>query len=136
MPRNKTSRNLKDISSVFLSSIQSASKDIEDVVCDLDQLRHTLDEIRDNEEKFGSHAAIRTTLERCMKYVASLNSIAESLNARLASMSPFIRKRAAFVAVMRTGKIKQLKEKLQDAKLTLLMAQTSSALYVTPCMLL
>jgi len=99
-------------------------------VRDLSFLNEILEEIKHNEEAFGSHTATRLALERCVESLDALSSIARSLHPGFVSSSKIKRKWTALEAVMKSDKIVQFKAKLQEAKLNLILAQQSSAAYV------
>jgi hypothetical protein len=111
--------------------IEEAPKDIKSIVRELNLLRTILGDVKTNEEMFGPHPTTLMALEGCMESMESMNSIASSLVSGFSSSSKFKQKWTAIEAVRQGDKISQFKAKLEEAKLTLMMAQQSSAACVS-----
>jgi hypothetical protein len=94
-------------------------------------LRAILEDVKTNEEMYGAHPTTLLALEGCLESMESMKSITTLLVPGFASSSRFKRKLTAIEAVRQGDKISQLRAKLQEAKLTLMMAQQSSAACVS-----
>lgn len=90
-------------------------------------MTHLLDDIRDNEKILGPHPAIKQAVERCEAPLKDLQQIADSLVPGFAASNNIKRKWTAVTAVRATDKIAKFQEKLQAAKLDLVLARTLSA---------
>jgi hypothetical protein len=86
-----------------------------------------LDDIKDNEKILGPHPAIKQAVERCETPLKDLQQIADSLLPGFVASSNIKRKWTAITAVRAKDKIVKFQEKLQAAKLDLILARTLSA---------
>jgi hypothetical protein len=62
-----------------LVSIKDATQEILSLINELQFLANLLDQVKRNEETFGSHEGTREALALCLEPLESLNNIAESL---------------------------------------------------------
>ncbi|KAE8448537.1 hypothetical protein EG329_009418 [Mollisiaceae sp. DMI_Dod_QoI] len=111
----------------LLHSINDAPRDIQLVVQELEFFDSILNQIRRDEEKFGSQPETYLALSRCDGSLKSLLGIAESLVPGFASNNTVKRTWAAIKVVRKNDKLASFKAKLQEAKLDLLIAQQTSA---------
>ncbi|CZR55223.1 uncharacterized protein PAC_05110 [Phialocephala subalpina] len=111
----------------LLHSINDAPREIQSVVQELEFFDSILNQIRRNEETFGSKTETFLALSRCETSLKSLLDVVESLVPGFASSSRMKQKWAAIDVVRKNEKIASFKSKLQEAKLDLLIAQQTSA---------
>lgn len=111
----------------FLSSIAEAPKEIEFVIDQLRFFTQLLDDIQNNQKIFGPDPAIMKAVERCEAPIKELQQIADSLVPGFAASSNIRRKWTALTTVKAKEKMVKFQEKLQAAKLDLILARTLSA---------
>jgi hypothetical protein len=88
-------------------------------------------DVKTNEEMYGARPTTLLALESGLESMESMNAIAALLVPGFSSSSKFKRKWTAIEVVRQGEKISQFKTKLQEAKLTLMMAQQSSTAFVS-----
>jgi hypothetical protein len=89
-------------------------------------LRTLLASIQETEEVLGLDAVTNKALEICRKSIGNLTKIVDSLAPGFASQNSVKRKWTAIGAVMRTEKILKFKASLEEAKSSLILAQSIS----------
>lgn len=109
-----------------MSSIRNAPDEVHSVVHDLLLFSKILDEIRENDEKFGSHDTTKLALKRCAEIMASLDAITGPLVAGLGSKSAFTRTLKGIETVRQADRVSYLRMTLQDLKATLILARQNS----------
>ena len=82
--------------------------------------------IQETEEVLGLDAVTNKALEICRKSIKNLTNIVDSLAPGFASQNSVKRKWTAIEAVMRTEEILEFKAGLEEAKSSLVLAQTIS----------
>lgn len=123
-------RSLTQTSSSLLQSIQEAPSEIEWIIEELDFLDTVLNQIKLNDELYGTQVEVQRTLRRCLKPLQELGDIAESFAPGFASNSVIRRKRTAIEVVRQKEQVQQFKDRLANAKTTLIMTQNLSSRYV------
>jgi hypothetical protein len=96
------------------------------MIQDMHLLKAVLQEIKADDERYGSHNSTILALERCLECTESLNDIASSLFSGLSSKRSTTRAFAALDALKKDNKITQIKSKLRDAREALSLAQLIS----------
>lgn len=82
--------------------------------------------IQETEEVLGPDTDTNEALEICRKSIKNLTNIVDSLAPGFASQNSVKRKWTAIEAVMRTEEILEFKAGLEEAKSSLVLAQTIS----------
>lgn len=108
------------------NSISDAPKEVKSILEDLRLLRTLLASIQETEEVLGPDAVTNKALEICRKSIRNLTNIVDSLAPGFASQNSVKRKWTAIGAVMRTEKILKFKAGLEEAKSSLILAQSIS----------
>jgi hypothetical protein len=116
----------------LLNQINGAPQELKSLQAELDFCSQVLDEIKHNEQVFGPHPTTKLALERCVEPIGALNSMADSFAPGLMSESKVKQKWTALEAVRKGDQIAKIKAKLQEAKINLLMAQQSAAMFGPP----
>jgi hypothetical protein len=110
----------------LFNSISDAPKEFESIPEDLRLLRTLLASIQETEEVLGPDAVTNEALEICRKPIKNFTNIVDSLASGFASQNSVKRKWTAIEAVMRTEEILKFKRGLEEAKSSLILAQSIS----------
>lgn len=101
--------------------------EISSICTELSVISSILHTIQHDESRAEDSAALKSALLQCQQIVRGLNLIAEDLVPGFASASKVARSWTALRALKKTEKIKAFQQKLEQAKITLLLAQQNSA---------
>jgi hypothetical protein len=110
----------------LFNSITDAPKEFQSILEDLRLLRTLLASIQETEEVLGPDAVMNEALEICKKSIRNLTKIVDSLAPGFASQNSVKRKWTAIEAVMKTEEILKFKAGLEEAKSSLILAQSIS----------
>ncbi|KAG4429750.1 hypothetical protein IFR05_014764 [Cadophora sp. M221] len=113
----------------LLQSIQEAPSEIEWIIEELDFLDTILNQIKLNDELYGTQLEVQRALRRCLKPLQELGDIAESFAPGFASGSIIRRKWTAIEVVRQKEQAQQFKDRLADANTTLIIVQNLSSRY-------
>ena len=90
-------------------------------------MNEILEGIEQNERDFGSHPTTQRALERCAEPIEDLTRMIESFAEGFTSKNAIRRKWTALDSVRKNDQISKFKSKVQEAKLSLMLAQQCSA---------
>lgn len=107
--------------------LKEAPKEIESILTSLSVVSSILDKIWRESPQEKQDAVLTAALLECGQHVGALNSIAEDLAPGFTAASPLVRTWTAVRAVKKGDTIKQFQERLEQAKITLIMARQESA---------
>ena len=111
----------------FVGSLKEAPKEIESINASLSVVSSILDDIWRENPQTKQDAVLTAALVECEQHVGALNSIAEDLDPGFTAASPLGRTWTAVRAVKKGDKIRKFQERLEQAKITLIMARQESA---------
>ena len=111
----------------FWSSIQDALNDIQSLSRELKLFLVILQGIQQSEQRYGPDADTAYVLASCSELVDSLIAITDGLERGFATTSLRRRKWGATKAVFKRNTIKKFQDVLRDTKITLILAQQTSA---------
>lgn len=109
----------------FWASIVDAPSDIRAISQDLKLFQNILQQIQENDQRYGVDVSTAEVLNHCFNQVQDLAEITGKLEQGFQARSSPKRTWSSLKAVLKQGKIKKFQDQLNAAKSTLCLAQQS-----------